>query len=406
MLHRLLLFPDDAAGTTQTPKTVKSEGERETTIPADVKNLTFSVEQLPQLSEDEGHQVLADDKVKPSRTETELERKAEEKVIEKPEEKKDEAKPTEGELTEEKEVKEEGPLKFLKPPKGSEAEKAKKKGSNDTFDYSGFSEDETSILKNMPVGNRDKVGKLFKEHKELQELKGKQFYENENGYLLDPNYHTELHNIEMVQKESQIWGQQLRLCKEGKAFKPLTGWDKNGNPVYGAEIKPTDEIEEEIRLNIGKCRSIVEQKNTAVKNYVANFQNTAKSDLKMIHDENTKKFAWVANPELLKYSIEFDGMEKPISTIKSDFISLFPAYMRGSPILETASNLMVSLVIARAENNELKKGAGAKVIKQEEEELLEPKSGAKPRRTTEESVAKGVPKTFSTEGMNLGIGEM
>ena len=161
-------------------------------VPEAIAGLNFSTEQLPTLSDDEGY-VPSTEEVKgegkstlPADKKEEIEAKLEEKAVEKAAEKEGEEKP-EGELTEERkkaeEKQEEGIERFLKPPKGSQAEKdAKlKKGSKDTFDYSQYSEEEVSILKNMPAGNREKVGKLFKNEKDSAKNQQNQFYQSPEG---------------------------------------------------------------------------------------------------------------------------------------------------------------------------------------------------------------------------------
>jgi len=364
-------------------------------MPEALKDTNFTTEQLPSLSEDEGRPAAIEE-VKGEGKTTIPVKKLEE--IEKPKEEKSTEEKEEVKSVEEKE---EGVERFLKPPKGSEAEKKaqEKKGSKDTFDYSGYADDEVSILKNMPVGNRERVGKLFKENKELSKVKENQFFQSPEGYLLDPRYRAEVNTIQQAEREAQIWSKALKDIKAGIAIKPLEGW-RDGQPVYGAEIKATDDIEESVRNNFNECLKIANERKGIVSNYVKNFSQLATRDMGLIKAERAKRFAWVANPKLLDHSIETVDGDKTIRQVRSDISSLFPAYMRNNEAVEACGDLMVALMIARAELNEAKKGVKVKEIKKEEESLLEPTGDIRPKKTTEP--VHGV-KTFTTEGAGIEI---
>ena len=367
---------------------------------------TFSTEQLPQLDESEGHQASSSEvtgKSEAAQGASETRQGADEASL----------LPTAGEppIGKERPLDEKGQLlpekvdlppddnsamKFLKPPKGSKEEVKGKKGSLDTFDYAGFSTEETDILKNMPVGNRSKVGNLLKENKELAKLKDTQFYQHENGYVLHPGYQSEVQAVNLADREARIWAKQLESVKKGEAIKPLQGWDANGNPVYGAEIAANDILEEQIRGNMNDCLSVVKSKRGEIEQFVKNFKSVTETDSKLINDERTKRFAWVADPKLMDYSVTCDdGTERPIKQIRSDIINLLPSYRRSSIEANLVGDMMVALVIARAELNEFKKGKGSVKVKEEEAEHIEPSGEVKPKKVS--GAVNGV-KTFSMSG--------
>lgn len=395
--RNLFLSPDSGAGAIIQPKSnsqnikiEKAEGK----MPDSLKEANLSVEQLPELDSGEGYVPTAEKVIEEIKK---VEEKKEEPVVE-------EKKADEEVKKVEDNAEGDSFQKFLKPPKGSQAEKdlKTKKGSQDTFDYSGYSEDETSILKNMPAGNREKVGKLFKESKDYAKSKENQFYQHEEGYLLHPGYRQEVNAIGMAEREARIWAKQLKDVKEGIAIKPLTGFDpKTGEPVYGNEVKASSELEEAVRENMNQCMLVANNKRTAVSNFVKNFSSLAGKDMEALRAERAKRFVWVADPKLLDHVIEVEGVgEKSIRQVRSDIASLFPAYMRNNEAVEACGDLMVALMIAKAELNQSKKGKRIEKVKKEEENLLEPSGDIKPKRTSEP--VHGV-KTFSTEQAGVEI---
>lgn len=395
IIRNLFLSPDSGAGIIQPkPNTTKIKIEsNEGKIPEVLKDANFNTEQLPTLDDSEGY-------VPVSKTEEVIPDKKTEEIKKEEPEKEETSSIIKEEEKPEKE--EEGIERFLKPPKGSQAEKDAKKGSKDTFDYSDYSEDEVSILKNMPVSNRDKVGKMIKDNKEYSKARDNQFFQSPDGYLLHPGYKNEMNNIQLAEKEARIWSKQLKDVKEGIAIKPLEGWNtKTGEPVYGTEVKATDELEEAIRNNMNQCMAVVSEKKAGVNNFIKNFTQLATNDMKIIRDERAKRFAWVSNPKLLDHTISVEGVgDKSIKQVRSDVTSLFPTYMRNNEAVEACGDLMVALMIAKAEISEVKKGKKIESVKKDEERSLEPSGDVKPKKTTEP--LHGV-KSFSTEGAGVEI---
>jgi hypothetical protein len=407
MIYPLILrFPDDnGAGSVSTPKSnsqsIKTEGAREVKVPADVAARTFSLEtanegleQLPPLDPSEGGPAPKTEEVK-----TESEKKTEKVKVEFEAEKE----------VKKEEEKEEGVERFLKPPKGSQAEKdaALKKGSKDTFDYAPYSTEETDILKNMPAANRPKVSELFKLAKETANSKTNQFFSHPEGYLLHPGYKTEVATIQRAEAEARIWSQQLRDVKEGVAIKPLINWGQDGKPIYGNEIKVTAEnsveLEEAIRNNMNQCMSVASEKRRNVDQFVKNFPQLAQKDFEAIRAERAKRFVWVADPKLLDHTIAMeDGVERSIRQIRNDIAGVFPAYMRNTESVEACGDLMVALILAKSELAEYKKNVKVTSIKKEEESHIEPNSGNPKPKKFREAGPNGV-KTFTTDGAGIEI---
>lgn len=374
--------PNEQKAGSGTAKVVVDSGkERET--PLEILNQNFTTEQLPELNSSEGGPASTDMNGKPVSGEVkkeELKLDNKEKIEEKLEEKKEEKKEVKEEKKEEEvkvdDKKEDDASRFLKPPNGKEVEK---KGSKDTFDYSGYSDQQQSILKNMPKENREIVGKMIKE---LSTTKEAQYYQHPNAYVLHPGYQAELQTVNWASEESNIWAKLLDDVKFGKPVKvPVDRVD--GKIVYSAEIPASSQLEEAIRANVLQCSQIVTSKRKELQNFASNFQSITNRDIQAINQERQKRFAWVADPKLLEYSVSTTDGDKPIKQIRQDVINLFPPYLRHSMPAEVCGDLMVALIIAKAENNELKNGKKVDTVKKEEERHIEPSSETKPRKLSE-----------------------
>ncbi len=352
-------------------------------VPEALQGMNFTTEQLPPLDNSEGY-VPSVTEVKGEEKQTTLsptEKRIEEtpEVEEKKEvEVKEEVPKPEGELTEKKE---EGVERFLKPPKGSKAREdieEKKK-----FDLSEFDPKEQDILKKMPKENVPAVMKLIRDNKEYVKTQQNQFFQSPEGYLLHPGYRAEISAITLAEKEAKEWSRMLKDVKAGIAIKPLVGWNRQtGEPIYGDEVNASDDIEETLRNNFNQCLAVANEKRVAVNNFVKNFPQLAANDMKVIQAERVNRFAWVANPKLLDHEINIEGTgDKSIRQIKTDTSSLFPVYMRGNEAVEVCGDLMVALMIAKAELNESKKGKRAESTKKEEEKSFEPRGDIKPKTT-------------------------
>ncbi len=392
--------PDAAEGIVSAPKENSRQIKpdvKDKPVPADVAAKTFSLEniqdgvlQLPTLDPNEGGP--------PPKEEKKIEeQKFEEKVEEKVEEVK------EGEVKEE-EKKEEGVERFLKPPKGSQAEKDAETKKGKQHDLSGFDAKEQDILKKMAKEHIPAVMELMKAAKESAKNKENQFFLHPEGYLLHPGFKAEVAIIDRAEKESRIWAKQLKEVKEGIAIKPLVSWDASGNPVYAdKEIPASDQIEEEVRNAMNQCMAVASEKRNAVNNFVKNFPQLAQRDLAGIDAERAKRFVWVADPKLMDHTITMeDGVDRSIKQIRNDVINLFPGYMRSTKPAEVCGDLMVALVLAKQELNEYKKNGKITAVKKEEETRVEPVGGDKKPKKTGGQAVNGV-RTFSTEGAGIEI---
>lgn len=279
------------------------------------------------------------------------------------------------------EKKEDGINKFLKPPVSKGAEKKDEKGvtQGQARDYSGYTPEETALLKQMSNPAFELASKAIKENKELSKLKSTTYLQHEQAYILDPEYQREYQQMANVQKEFQHWQEQLIAIDGGKKWKPLKGWDKDGNPVYDAERDPSKMDEENVRRWANNCDQAARQLQGKLAAAPTLYKNRVTQDTQAIENERKNRFAWVANPELMEHSIKVGDQDVPLKKIREDYVNLYPPYMRSHPALAAGGDLLIALQLANAEIQELKGAQQVKQIKQEEEGRVEPSSRQAPR---------------------------
>lgn len=386
-------------------KVVAKNPSSEVTLPADVAGMNFDVTQLPRMDNSDGGPASNEPEPKAAPTKETKSDKAE-KVEEKTNETtKDKGEPKDkGQVSsvlkapktdkdKSKEEPEEEPItdgiKKISPPD------KKVTGSQDTFDYSKYAPAEVELLKNMSRPAREHMSKVMQENKELSKLKEFNYLQHPHAYVLDPQFNEINNNLNKAKFEGDHWKQQLMLAKGGKKIRDIKGYDKQGNPVLSNEIDPTDEIEESIRLNMQRAHNIADNLNQEIQKYPSKYKNQIGNDLATINQERSQRFAWVADPKLLDYEVDFNGKDTSLKNIKSGFINLFPQYMRNHIGVETAADIYIAMVCQSAELNSLKQNGHIEKIKEEEREKVEPSSSVKPAKI---ATTVGDVKEFSMAG--------
>lgn len=262
------------------------------------------------------------------------------------------------------------------------------------FDYSGFSQEEASALRQMSTGARDFALKVIKEKKELESQKGGQFMQHPNAYTLDPQFNILQEDVFYGNKEAAYWQDQLAKVKSGENWNPVTGWDKNGNPILGTEQTPTAVAEEQIRLMMNRCYQAVEVKQQELQQFVGTYKQRVQQDSSAIQAERVKRFGWVGNPEILKETVILDnGKEESVAEIRNTLINLFPPYMRNTAGVEVAADLFAAIQIYGQELREARAGKQTAEVQAKEITRAEPKSTAGAGKEV-----RGV-KEFSLAGM-------
>lgn len=262
-------------------------------------------------------------------------------------------------------------------------------------DYSGFSADEVTVLKQMSDSAYKYATDLIKTNKELAKNKDTTYLQHPDAYTLSPEYRQVQNDIYFAQTEAKAWSDALSLIKQAKPFKPLTGFDQQGNPTFGPEMQPTDTIEEEVRQLVINARGMVQSNTAKLQEKASTFKNRTSQDLQLLENERKIRFPWVADPKMMDYTLDIDGTEMSIKDAKQAFHNIFPDYMRNHPAINVASDLFIALRISNAETQQALAGKQTAEIQKDEIQRAEPSSDARQDDTKE---VHGV-KTFSMNGM-------
>lgn len=251
----------------------------------------------------------------------------------------------------------------------------------------------------MSRQSREYVAKMIDENKQLSTLKDSNYLQHEQGYTLSPDFQKLQNKTYLAQTEAKCWEASLLNIKAGKPIQEITGFSPNGEPIFDKAHTATDADEIRITNNLYACNQAAQQLSEQLQSFPQQFKQRIGQDLQTINEVQKEKFAWVADPKLLDYSITVDGQgEQKLKDIKNNFKSVFPSYLANSVAVDVASNLMVSLMIQSAELKEARNGQQIEQIKRQEVQRGEPSSDA---AVTEPSklAAKGIPSVFSLEGL-------
>lgn len=242
-------------------------------------------------------------------------------------------------------------------------------------DYNGYNAEQVAVFKQMSDPAYKYVTELMKEKKQLESYKDSNYLQHPDAYILNPEFRKMQEDVQYLDTESKIWGQQLALIKNGKPWHKLTGWSKSGQPIYGTDEQPTPESEEQVRVWMNQCIQGAQQGMQKLQTYPEQYKSRIQQDLSAIKQEEQKRFAWVADPTLLEHSVNIEGIgDRPLKDIKTDFVSLFPPYLQSNPVLSVASNLFIALQIQGAQLRALQSEQQVTDIKEEELEKKEPSS--------------------------------
>ncbi len=368
--------------------TIKVDGKEVKTEPAAVKEDANKKEVEPILKAPKEEIAKADTKVPADKPKDEVTKKDVKELVSvlKP--------PTE---VKKDDVKKDEPVK---PDKKPELITPVKPDGHDAFDYSSFTPQEQVNLKNMSRQSREYTANLIKENKQLAALKDSTYLQHEQGYTLSPEYQEIQQRNHFAQIEAKCWERALLKIKAGKKFQNVVDFDrKTGQPIMGQEQDPTDQDEIRISNNLTLCSQHIGQYNNALQVYPQRFRQQVQSDLQAIEQTQKERFAWVADPKLLEYSINVEGEDKKVRDIKEDFKNILPIYRRNDILADVASNLFVAMVIQGAELKEARNGQQIAEIKKQEATRAEPTSDNVDNVVKKTEInGKTIPSMFSLEG--------
>ena len=268
--------------------------------------------------------------------------------------------------------------------------------TDETFDYSGFSQQEVVNLKNMSRQSREFSANLIRENKQLSGLKDSNYLQHEQGYTLSPEYQDLQSKVYFANVEGQAWKQQLLNIRAGKPFRDVVGFNENGTPKLGDERPPTDEDDIRLSNNLAKCMSMAQQRQGELQAIPQQFKQRIATDLQTIRDVQKQQFSWAADPKLLDYEMTTPEGNKTIKQIKDEFKSIWPSYLQNSPAVDVCADLMVALQIRTQELEQA--NTGKTVAETLKEEVLRGEPGSNDRPIKENGHAIGGVSEFSLAG--------
>lgn len=289
--------------------------------------------------------------------------------------------------------------KFLKAPKSKVEEqqtgKVQDKQGTVGRDYSGFTESETSALKQMSNAGFELAAKALKDNKELAKLKDSTYLQHDQAFVLDPNYQKLHSDSTYIRKEFDYWQQQLANMDKGEKWQPIKGWDKNGNPVLDKERDPSKGDEEQVRMLMQKCYNMQTDVQGQIDQYPSKYKSQVSTDMQKSNAERTNRFPWVKDSSLMEHTINVEGLgERSIKQVYDDIKGLFPSYMQKHPAMDWVADLYVSFMVQQAEISELRTGKQVDTVRQDEKSLVEPTSGQRKVEVKEKKAVHGI-KEFS-----------
>lgn len=269
------------------------------------------------------------------------------------------------------------------------------KGEAKQFDLSPYSPEEQVVLKNMSVQSREYVAKIIKENKDLAKLKGAEYLQHPQAFILSPEFKELQENAHYANKEAMHWEEQLVRVEAGQEWQAITSWDKDGNPILGPAQKPDTRIKLRLQEAMMKCRQTANGYEQQAQQLQTTFADRVKNDSQQINNIRAQTFAWVADPKQLEDKVDIGGgNEKSIKQIREDFFSFFPSYLRHGPVIEAAADCFAGIQILQQQLRAAQSEKKVAEIKVEEVRRAEPSSVDRPATAGGKSG-----KMFSLEGM-------
>ena len=240
------------------------------------------------------------------------------------------------------------PAKVIDPGTGLEveappaAEKAKVPTLEDLFD----DPEDLKFAREMSNPAKKHFGSRLKALREGIDPKPATFFDHPQGYVLLPEYGDQLKQLNKVKSEQEFWQKQLSLIEDGENFKVIEGVDEQGNPVISEKsYKPTGTAKVAINNALMEISSDLKTTSEKLTSIREGFGGSFKDAQKVIDEERTKRFPWVAKPEMEeKVTITLnDYGTQPIKKVKTDFIGMLPKVWQNHPMAKGWADTFIAL---------------------------------------------------------------
>lgn len=215
-------------------------------------------------------------------------------------------------------------------------------------DYSGYSEAEVEVLKQMSNPAFEFATSRLKELKELRDKKPDSYLQHPQGYILSPDYNEAVQNHNLAQFEYNHYKTQLINLRAGKKWTRVLGYKADGSAVLSEQQDPTEEADVELSGLVNYAQQLQNQFSQKADQVRQGYTRNVEASVSALNTERAKRFEWVAKPELLDSKIEIEGMgEVPVKKVIEDFKSFFAPHFRGSPILDLTADMFVAVQLLK-----------------------------------------------------------
>lgn len=271
-------------------------------------------------------------------------------------------------------------------------------GKGSARDYAGFDEAEKKVFAAMSHEAFNYVAPLLKERKELLKTKDTVYLQHPEAFRLDPRYKALEDDATFFNKEAQHWQQQLLNIRAGKQWQPVTAWKKDGSPVLGEVREATPQDEEQVRMNMNHCFSLVNQSQAQLQSAAQQYSQAVQEDSNTINSIRAREFAWVADPKVLDDEVVLrSGHTQSVKQIREEIKGLLPSYHQGNILADLVADLYVGNQILHQKLREASNTVHATETRVAEVLRAEPSSDQRPASNGAEKVIGGV-KMFSLDG--------
>jgi len=224
-------------------------------------------------------------------------------------------------------------------------------------DYSVFPEEIRDELKKTSNGAFNYIKDVYTKHKALEEDHSRvkaevekiekgglpfSYYQNPEAWRLHPHGSQLLSQAGTIEWEESYNREQLQKIQAGEKFKPLRGYDKQGNPVFWPEQEPSEQAKTDIMLAIGQLANAKVNAYTQVNTFAQRFQGEMQQQAQKVNEIIDSEFPWHKDPndEHQQWVKEFSGVVP--EERENDYMSriasyLYAKYQKALSLLEESA---------------------------------------------------------------------
>ncbi len=223
-------------------------------------------------------------------------------------------------------------------------------------DYTGFSDEQISVFKEMSHSAFNYVAPRIRELNEakrtLEEQKTKlaslstekrglpeSYYENPNGFLLSPDFTSAANELQVASNVQSHWQKQLSNIRKGLDWQDLD--IKDGSPVLGVKYKADADSEAAVATYLQHAVGQVRDVQGKVVNIQQNFKQKHENAAAIVKEANTKWFG------------KFDEANNPHKAELDNIRNMVPIEFRNHPMTELAVRASLTAALLQRAFNQL-----------------------------------------------------